>query len=318
MDVQEILDKKIKELPSGAHIDGLRAVKLHIESAVRHLNRGQSEADDTLFTDVIFRCNQAFEGSIKEAYRLLAGKDPQKETPANIEKFLASGNLLRKKVLDQFTRYRQEWRNPSTHDYTLDFDEDEALLAIVTVTVFAIVLCDQIDSKIAFNIASSAPPATVSLSDNEAPLLELVTQKAVSFASTHIDEIGHTHSPAHDYYRLEGALAGDVSAELANIPGVTVSQNKRFASREADVVVEKGGQRVVIELKRTSSSTRLRTLSQRAVTQAALYLHEPDVIGAVVLIYSLEERSYEVESANGALRELVRIIAPASEMSQPA
>jgi hypothetical protein len=317
MDVQEILDERIKQLPLGPHVDGLRAVKLHIESAVRHFNRGQSEADETLFTDVIFRCNQAFEGSIKEAYRVLADKDPQKETPSNIEKFLASGNLLRKKVLDQFTRYRQEWRNPSTHDYTLDFNEDEALLAIVTVTVFAIVLCDQIDSKIAFNVASSAPSTTGSELDDSAPLLELVTRKALSFARTHVDEIGHTHSPAHDYYRLEGALAGYISAELAGLPDVMVTQNKRFASSEADVVVERKGQRVIIELKRTSASTGLRTLSQRAITQAARYLHEADVIGAVVLIYSLQERSYEVEAASGALKELVRLITPVSEKPRP-
>jgi hypothetical protein len=127
MNLQEILDQKIRRLPAGPHLDGLRAVKSHIDAGVRHLVRGQKEPDETLFTDVIFRCNQAFEGSIKEAYRVLAGKDPQRTTPAEIEKFLTSANLLRKKVLDQFTTYRREWRNPSTHDYTLDFDEDEAL-----------------------------------------------------------------------------------------------------------------------------------------------------------------------------------------------
>ncbi len=112
MDIQEVLNNKIKSLPAGDHLAGLKAVKLHIDSAVRHLTRGQSDEDETLFTDVIFRCNQAFEGSIKEAYRVLAGKDPQGITPADIEKFLASANLLRKKVLDQFTIYRREWRNP--------------------------------------------------------------------------------------------------------------------------------------------------------------------------------------------------------------
>lgn len=67
---------------------------------------------------------------------------------------MASNNLLRKKVLDQFTIYRQEWRNPAAHDYTLDFDEDEALIAIVSVTIFAIVLTNQISGKIAFKAAA--------------------------------------------------------------------------------------------------------------------------------------------------------------------
>jgi hypothetical protein len=312
MDVQAILDKKIKELPQGAHVDGLRAVKIHIESAVRHLTRGQMEADETLFTDVIFRCNQAFEGSIKEAYRVLAGKDPQKSTPAEIEKFLASANILRKKVLDQFTRYRQEWRNPSTHDYTLDFDEDEALLAIVTVTVFAIVLCDQIDGKLAFDAASSATPTT-SPADKNAPLLELVAQKALSFASAHVDEADITHSPAHDYYRLEGALAGYISAELASTPGVNVVQKANFARGEADIVVERANEKVVIELKRARSSVVSRNLISRAISQVAQFLKYEDVVGAVVLVYSTDKGSYEVESPNGGLKEVVRIIAPASE-----
>jgi len=101
MDIQEILEQKIRKLPNGPYVNGLRAVKSHIDAAVRHLERGQREPDEALFTDVIFRCNQAFEGSIKEAYRVLAGKDPGRTTPAEIGKFLASANLLRKKVLDQ-------------------------------------------------------------------------------------------------------------------------------------------------------------------------------------------------------------------------
>ncbi|MCK1339153.1 hypothetical protein IVB38_24875 [Bradyrhizobium sp. 38] len=50
----------------------------------------------------------------------------------------------------------------STHDYALDFDEDEGLMAIVSVTVFAIVLCDQIDGKLPFDTAADprAPAAT--------------------------------------------------------------------------------------------------------------------------------------------------------------
>jgi hypothetical protein len=88
MDLQEILDRKIRELPPGPHSDGLRAVKSHIDAAVRHFARAQTEGDDPLFTDAIYRCNQAFEGSIKEAYRILANKDPQKKRPQRSSSFL--------------------------------------------------------------------------------------------------------------------------------------------------------------------------------------------------------------------------------------
>ncbi|MFF8799311.1 MULTISPECIES: hypothetical protein [unclassified Methylobacterium] len=311
MDIQDIFDKKIRELPSGPYVEGLRAVKSHIDAAVRHFARGQSDPDETLFTDVIFRCNQAFEGSIKEAYRVLAEKDPQKVRPYEIEQFLASNNLLRKKVLDQFTNYRQEWRNPAAHDYTLDFDEDEALIAIVSVTVFAIVLTDQIDGKIAFKAAAAAPPSQwLSPAEKDAPLLSLVTNKIREFAHNHVDSVGPTHSPAHDYYRLEGALAGYLASELSSLPDVSVEQNKKFASSEADVVVRRGQERLVVELKRTSAMSHIKSVAQRAVTQVALYLHEPDVVGAVVLIYSAAGGEYGVTPAPGALSDVVRIVSP--------
>ncbi|WP_247413499.1 hypothetical protein [Bradyrhizobium sp. 176] len=53
----EILDQKIKDLPAGPYKIGLKAVMAHIDAAIKHYKRGQSEPDQTLFTDVVFRCN---------------------------------------------------------------------------------------------------------------------------------------------------------------------------------------------------------------------------------------------------------------------
>jgi hypothetical protein len=72
MDLQKILREKIDALPDGLHMKGLRSVKLHIDNAAKHFERGHRESDQSLFTDAIYRCNQAFEGSIKEAYCVLA------------------------------------------------------------------------------------------------------------------------------------------------------------------------------------------------------------------------------------------------------
>ncbi|WP_316214655.1 MULTISPECIES: hypothetical protein [unclassified Bradyrhizobium] len=311
MDIQDILDNKIKQLAAGTHDVGLRAVRSHIEAAVRHFVRGQAEPDETLFTDVIFRCNQAFEGSIKEAYRVIAGKNPDHVKPFDIEQFLSGSALLRKKVLDQFTRYRQEWRNPSAHDYTLDFDENEALLAIVSVTVFAIVLCDQIESKIAFDTTAAATSSDpLPSAQNDTTLMLLVTERILSFARTHVDP-GQTNSPAHDYFRLEGTLAGFLSADLSNI--AKVEQNKRFASSEADIVVSRGTERLIVELKRMSGRASARLTAQRALTQAAFYLHEPDITGAIVFVYSAATRDYSAGPAPGTLSDVITIIAPKSD-----
>lgn len=306
MDVQDILDRKIKELPSGPHSDGLRAVKSHIEAAVRHFSRAQSEGDDTLFTDAIYRCNQAFEGSIKEAYRILAEKDPGKKTSAEIEQFLASGKLLRKKVLDQFTNYRRDWRNPATHDHTLDFDEDEALLAIVSVTVFAIVLCDQIETKIAFDLAAAATPATELISSKDASLLDLVTHAVTQFVANHIDGDGQSRSLANEY-RLQGELAGHLASSLSAIGDIKVIQSLYISHIEAEIAVKKGRDLVIVDLRRIPPSLSVRDIIRPACTQVAHFLRSPDVTGAVMLLYSSTAQEYRSEPA----AENLRIVAPA-------
>jgi hypothetical protein len=179
------------------------------------------------------------------------------------------------------------------------------------VTVFAIVLCDQIDSKLAFNAAAAGAAGSISGSAKEGPLLDLVTSKTMTFANEYVDSVGPSHSPAHDYYRLEGTLAGYLSAELAGVPGLAVTQNKLFAERrQADIVVERGPEKVVVELKRTSSKQSARVAAQRALMQVSLFLHEEDLVGAVALVYSADARVYEVTRATGALSDRVRIVSP--------
>jgi len=87
MDLLAILNQRIESLATGEHIPGLRSVLQHIQVAARHLTRGAESGDDTAYTDAIYRTNQAFEGSLKEAYRVLANKDPSKVRPYDIEGF---------------------------------------------------------------------------------------------------------------------------------------------------------------------------------------------------------------------------------------
>ena len=87
MDLIEILRERTESLAVGEHTVGLRAVLQHVQAAESHFHRGKSTGDDAAFTDTIYRTNQAFEGSLKEAYRVLAGKDPAKMRPSDIEAF---------------------------------------------------------------------------------------------------------------------------------------------------------------------------------------------------------------------------------------
>src|SRR5689334_21146934 len=122
MDLVDTLRTKIDGLDKGEYSSGLRAVLAHIETAFRHLSRGLNSDDDAAFTDAIYRTNQAFEGSVKEAYRVLAKQEPERKTPFEIEGYLETTDVFRSRVLEQLTTYRTRWRNPSAHDYKLDFD----------------------------------------------------------------------------------------------------------------------------------------------------------------------------------------------------
>ncbi len=81
----------------------------------------------------------------------LVGATHQEIPPFQIEKHLENEDLLKERVLNQFTNYRTEWRNKSTHDYQLFFASQEALLAIVSVSAFFNILLDQMLEKYSFD-----------------------------------------------------------------------------------------------------------------------------------------------------------------------
>lgn len=303
------MSAKIESLPSGPYLDGLRAVRAHIDVAIRHLERGQSEPDQTLFTDAVFRCNQAFEGSIKEAYRVLAGKNPDKNDRLfDIENFLSSGKHLRPKVLELFTNYRQKWRNPSTHDYTLDFDEDEAIMAILSVSAFAIVLCNQIEGKIAFDAAAAGAGSGVSAAEETMSLLDMVSTKLLSFAAS-------KHPPtfrrrSSEYSRVEGALAGYLSRELASVSDLSVSLNPMLGMMEADAIVQRGDEKIVIELKISRQKQNRKNATASAIATVTRQLHDPSITGAAILIFDPDISEYSIEQLEDNFSKDARLISP--------
>ncbi|GJQ50946.1 MAG: hypothetical protein HKUEN01_33320 [Candidatus Kuenenia stuttgartiensis] len=109
--------------------------------------RAEKNGDNYLYNDVVYGCNQAFEGSLKEAYGIITGDDPNKIMPHQIEKYFEQNSVLRECVLTLFTNHRMAWRNKSTHDYKLYFSEHEAFLAIVNISEFIKILLDQMIEK---------------------------------------------------------------------------------------------------------------------------------------------------------------------------
>lgn len=284
MDLVDVLKKKIDVLDDGEHRPGLKAVLLHIETAFRHLSRGQDGDDDTAFTDAIYRTNQAFEGSVKEAYRVLTGHEPAKKRPYDIESYLEKNNIFRPRVLSQLTTYRTEWRNPSAHDYKLDFDESEAFLAIVSVSAFACLLLDQIAERLAYiKSQAEAEAQKTALSASlertvNAELMVRVTELLTQFCATHLPS---TASNKLTETQIIGALHGFLSSaapELAVETEVALDAKRHY---RADLIISRGGERLIIEMKRNL----MRQNHASSATQLERYLLVSGIKSGIVLFY---------------------------------
>ncbi len=153
MDILKEIEEQIvtiKKSDNSTYIDSIFA---HITRAEYYYICGKN--DSSFFNDVIYRSNQAYEGALKESYKVLANKTQEeviKKTPNEIENYFESKDVFRERVLLLFKNYRQEWRNKSTHDFKLFFDENEAFIALTSVSSFVHLLLKQIQEKLSSNV----------------------------------------------------------------------------------------------------------------------------------------------------------------------
>lgn len=251
MDIIATLRGKIDQAGAGDHTLGLMAMLAHVEVAYKHLKRGKKDADDSAFTDAVYRTNQAFEGGLKEAYGVLAKKSLDKARIFDIEQFFSKSNVFRKRVLDQFSNYRKEWRNPSAHDHKLDFSESEAFLAIVSVTAFSCLLVDEMALQLARDREEEAAKLlarTIKSKFNfaEDDLLGRVTEALKSYFTLRSEEELESNS----YPQWLGSVAGFLSAIF---PDADVLSEAQIGGEDrklvADILVKSRGQSVVVEIK---------------------------------------------------------------------
>lgn len=307
MDIIAILRKKISLLDSGEYSAGLKATLSHIETAFRHLTRGQKDEDQTAFTDAVYRTNQAFEGAIKEAYRVLTKKSPKNVRPYDIESHFSKSGTFRQRVLDQFTNYRKEWRNPSTHDYKLDFNESEAFLAIVSVTAFSCLLLDEITQQLAHDkeVAAMQKIADIVRRESNVSNGDLLTRTVEALK---VYFLRHTNEQVE-----KGTAArwlGSVSGFLAAIiPDAAITTDAPLGADKlhitADLLIECSNERVIVEIK-----NRLNILTYKSVLDQVEHLMLSSGIsdGVIFFLPTMlnSEKIYEAENVlldgNGRLR----------------
>jgi hypothetical protein len=271
MDLIAILREKIDALEKGEYSAGLHAVLLHVETAYRHLARGRS---------------------IKEAYRVLAAKDPERITPFDIETYLDKNNVFRARVLKQFTNYRTEWRNPSTHDYKLDFDENEAFLAIVSVTAFACLLLDGISERLSFlkSVAETEPQQEsiknrISLSDSN--FISTVIGAMKEFAKFYDPP---QESPRTSEYQVIGALHGFLQTTLPNIEVVPEAQLDPNRHMALDLLLKQGDELIAVEIKRRFSKKHYQSI----LSQLEYYMLVGNIKNGILLF--LPEKAGELQA----------------------
>lgn len=252
MDIIATLRHKIERAGAGDHTLGLMAMLAHVEVAYRHLKRGQKDADESAFTDAVYRTNQALEGGLKEAYGVLAKKKSlDKSRIFDIEQYFSQSNTFRKRVLDQFTNYRQEWRNPSTHDHKLDFSDSEAFLAIVSVTAFSCLLVDEMASQLARDREKEAAKLLAKTIRSRADFAEgdLLDRVATALKSYFtLRSVEELKSNSHPQWL--GSVAGFLSILFPDADVLSEAQidggNRKFV---ADILVKSGNQSVIVEIK---------------------------------------------------------------------
>lgn len=301
MDLLRILRSKIDVLEEGDYIPGLRAVLLHIETASRHLLRGQEQEDETAFTDAIYRTNQAFEGSLKEAYRVLAEQNPERERPFDIENFFERNNVFRQRVLAQFTNYRTAWRNPSAHDYKLDFDESEAFLAIVSVAAFACLVLDQITEKISYlQVKTEADTKQIEIQER---LASVEDSDLLDRTTEILREFSHQQSSfnVEGAKRTEGQVIGQLAGFFASAaPDLKVLSEYKIPSETsaiADFIISDKSSRVLIEIKRVRSGGQL---IDAGVAQVRHYMLLSNIKSAILYLFSDFGGELEIQERNVA------------------
>ncbi|WP_152544827.1 hypothetical protein [Deinococcus phoenicis] len=269
MDLLKELTERLKRLEGHPSFDGITAAAKHISIAERHYHAAVSNDDEEGFNDVIYRANQAFEGMLKEAHSIIVKGGSSKITPYEIEEYFSRNNVLKPRVMQLFTNYRKEWRNPSTHDHRAVFDEYEALMAISNVSSFAFILLGDILERENFSIGAKVAeemPSQDKINIKERiDLSEIVAKSIISYSSKITDREFKELGPKF----LEESLWGFLTTQL---PDFSIDNARRIGDNKIyrpDLVIEGKGETAIVEVKISDST---QTIKQ-GYWQLVRYLH---------------------------------------------
>jgi hypothetical protein len=260
--------------------------------------------DAHYYNDVVYRTNQAFEGALKEAYKVLGGKTDEettRKTPNDIEKYFKENNVFKERVLKLFENYRQEWRNKSTHDYKLVLDEHEAFLALINVSSFVHMLLKQVQEKLAYNEEKAKEPNTqtktqfAKTKDKKEPLVEKLVKilKIFSSETVYSTDIKEEELMGKLYAFLEKL---DPNLKVHVEPKISINE---IISVRPDFMIEYQDEKVIIEVKVKSRQRDYKA----GISQVSRYLQIAKVESGILFIAGPDAEKRQISSSQHTIIE---------------
>ena len=278
----------------------------HIEHAESLFRQASELRESQYFTDAVYRANHAFEGMLREAFSLFTGAQSEGATIQFVENSLLKQKVFEPRVIELFKNYRQNWRNPSTHDHTLFFRGVEAFLAIQSVSSFAYVLAEQMIERIAFTdtqafVADGVPSADRATVVTASPIETLckTLTAALNQSRTELAKAG----------AIESQLLGVVHGILSRIDGVSEAvlhpiMSRRFRGFRPDLLANFNGERFLLDVKQGSGPVDL------WLQQSESYLRALGLKQVVLLLFQPERPLGFVTSAVIGTDGHMGVIAP--------
>jgi hypothetical protein len=308
MDILELIKNQIDEaLKVDNTLIGLNSVLTHIERAEFLLKRAIETEDEHLFTDVIYRTNHSYEGILKEAFEILTTSKAGNKTPYDIESYFLTHSLLNERVIELLKNYRQEWRNPSTHDYNLFFTYNEAFLAIMSISSFLHVFMNQIVEKLYYEKEKEAIKSELTKIKkgiendyNKLDFIDKVKSIFIAFAKRNLNKSIEELRVSRFETEILGSLTGyietlDRKIKIEAEP-IIKTDNRRL---HPDLILEQSKEKLLVELKISRRDRPFLMNRQIFEDQLLSYLIHTQINQGILFILPnemTEQDEYEVET----------------------
>lgn len=302
MDILNSVKEQVSLLKKRTNKIDLSDLIMHLDRAEYFYNQGREEEDEHFYTDVIYRTNQAFEGILREGYKILSKQEKKRINTYDIEKYFLTNGILKNRVLQFFTVYRQNWRNESAHDYKLFFSESEALMAITSVTTFAYVLINQILEALAYQTELTADLDTLELSkianDESIELDEKLIALIKLFIANNEELIDKNDYKEYEFVGLFTGFLDSLNRNSLKVIREPKLGTDSFVNRP-DLLIEEKNEKAIVEFK----GRRNENLKDADRTNIIKYLWTIEGVKIGIIFYMNRKKAEEIQIERNILTD---------------